>query len=134
MVDVKTDIVYFGGMSKKFTDVQKKSPYSTPAMKQFKQFKDEYPDCILFFRMGDFYEMFMEDAEICARVMGISLTQRSAGVPMCGMPHHAVEGYLCKMIKGGYKVAICDQLEDPKEAKGVVKRGGYACGDARHTH
>ncbi len=110
-------------MSKQSSDVEKKSPYSTPAMKQFKQFKDEYPDCILFFRMGDFYEMFMEDAEVCARVMGISLTQRSAGVPMCGMPHHAMEGYLCKMIEGGYKVAICDQLEDPKDAKGVVKRG-----------
>ena len=110
-------------MNQKTLSTEKKSPYATPAMQQFKRFKDEHPDCILFFRMGDFYEMFMEDAEICSRVMGISLTQRSAGVPMCGMPHHSMPGYLRKMIQGGYKVAICDQLEDPKQAKGVVKRG-----------
>jgi len=97
----------------------------TPAMKQFHQFKRKYPDCILFFRMGDFYETFYEDAEICSRVCGIALTSRSKGdnpIPLAGVPYHAVEGYLKKMLQAGYKVAVCEQVEDPKTAKGVVKR------------
>ena len=97
----------------------------TPAMKQFHHFKQKYPDCILFFRMGDFYETFYEDAKTCSRVCGLTLTSRSKGanpVPLAGVPYHAVDGYIKKMLQAGYKVAVCEQTEDPKTAKGVVKR------------
>ncbi|UCC23008.1 MAG: DNA mismatch repair protein MutS, partial [Planctomycetota bacterium] len=97
----------------------------TPAMKQFHRFKQRYPDCILFFRMGDFYETFYEDAKICSRVCGLALTSRSKGanpIPLAGVPYHAVDGYLKKMLQAGHKVAVCEQVEDPKTAKGVVKR------------
>jgi DNA mismatch repair protein MutS len=91
-------------------------------MKQFHRFKKEYPGCVLFFRMGDFYEMFYEDAELAHKVMGVTLTQRTKGIPMAGVPYHAVDGYLSRMIKAGYRVAVCDQVEDAAQAKGVVKR------------
>ncbi|HUT28373.1 MAG TPA: DNA mismatch repair protein MutS [Sedimentisphaerales bacterium] len=97
----------------------------TPAMRQFARFKDKYPDCILFFRMGDFYETFYEDAKTCAKVCGLTLTSRNKGVnpiPLAGVPYHAVDGYLKKMLQAGYRVAVCEQVEDPKTAKGVVKR------------
>lgn len=97
----------------------------TPAMKQFHNFKEKHPDCILFFRMGDFYETFYEDAKVCSRVCGLTLTSRSKGtnpIPLAGVPYHAVDGYLKKMLQAGYKVAVCEQIEDPKQAKGVVKR------------
>jgi len=98
----------------------------TPAMKQFHHFKQKYPDAVLFFRMGDFYETFHEDAQIVSRVLGLVLTSRgkSAGnpIPLAGLPYHAVDGYLKKMLQAGYKVAVCEQVEDPKKAKGVVKR------------
>jgi DNA mismatch repair protein MutS len=97
----------------------------TPAMKQFHQFKQKYPDCILFFRMGDFYETFYEDAKLCSKVLGLTLTSRNKGdnpIPLAGVPYHAVEGYLKKMLEAGYKVAVCEQVEDPRIAKGVVKR------------
>ncbi|MBW8039078.1 MAG: DNA mismatch repair protein MutS [Planctomycetes bacterium] len=97
----------------------------TPAMKQFAKFKQKYPDCILFFRMGDFYETFYEDAKTCSRVCGLTLTSRSKGsnpIPLAGVPYHAVDGYLKKMLQAGYRVAVCEQVEDPKTAKGVVKR------------
>jgi DNA mismatch repair protein MutS len=97
----------------------------TPAMKQFHRFKKLHPDCILFFRMGDFYETFYEDAKTCSKVLGLTLTSRSKGdnpIPLAGVPYHAVEGYLKKMLQAGYKVAVCEQVEDPKTAKGVVKR------------
>jgi len=97
----------------------------TPAMRQFARFKEKYPDCILFFRMGDFYETFYEDAKICSRVLGLTLTSRSKGdnpIPLAGVPYHAVDGYLKKMLQAGYRVAVCEQVEDPKRAKGVVKR------------
>ena len=97
----------------------------TPAMKQFSRFKDKYPDCILFFRMGDFYETFYEDAKTCSRVCGLTLTSRNKGenpIPLAGVPYHAVEGYLKKMLQAGFKVAVCEQVENPKLAKGVVKR------------
>lgn len=98
----------------------------TPAMKQFHHFKEKYPDAILFFRMGDFYETFYEDAKTCSRVLGLTLTSRSGKsdnpVPLAGLPFHAVDGYLKKMIQAGFKVAVCEQVEDPKTAKGVVKR------------
>ena len=98
----------------------------TPMMRQYTDLKRQRPDAILFFRMGDFYEMFGEDAVTASKVLNIALTTRDKGsesqVPMCGVPHHAVEGYLAKMIRGGYKVAVCDQMEDPRFAKGIVKR------------
>ena len=97
----------------------------SPAMKQFQRFKQKYPDCILFFRMGDFYETFYEDAKVCSKVLGLTLTSRSKGenpVPLAGVPYHAVEGYLKKMLQAGFRVAVCEQIEDPKTAKGVVKR------------
>jgi DNA mismatch repair protein MutS len=97
----------------------------TPAMKQFSRFKEKYPDCILFFRMGDFYETFYEDAKVCSKVCGLTLTSRSKGdnpIPLAGVPYHAVDGYLKKMLQAGYRVAVCEQVEDPKTAKGVVSR------------
>jgi DNA mismatch repair protein MutS len=98
----------------------------TPAMKQYVQIKQQYPDYILFFRMGDFYEMFWEDARIANRVLGVALTTRSKDspdpVPMAGVPFHSVEGYLRKMIAAGYRVAICEQTEDASTAKGVIRR------------
>ena len=106
--------------------MSKKEPKLTPAMKQYHHFKDKYPDSVLFFRMGDFYETFYEDAEICSRVLGLTLTSRNKNsdnpIPLAGLPFHAVDGYLKKMIQAGYKVAVCEQVEDPKTAKGVVKR------------
>ncbi len=96
----------------------------TPAMRQFLDIKAEHPDALLFFRMGDFYEMFFEDAKIAAEVLGIALTSRDKEkkIPMCGVPFHAAKGYCGKLVKEGYKVAICDQMEDAATAKGVVRR------------
>jgi DNA mismatch repair protein MutS len=101
----------------------------SPAMRQYQQFKEQYPGYVLFFRMGDFYEMFWEDAKLAAKVLGVALTSRSRGglgaedaIPMAGVPFHAVDGYLRKMIAAGYKVAICEQAEDPATAKGVIRR------------
>lgn len=98
----------------------------TPMMKQYMETKKEYPDCILFYRLGDFYEMFFEDAQLVSKELEITLTGKSCGqeerAPMCGVPYHAVDGYLNKLVSKGYKVAICEQVEDPKEAKGIVKR------------
>lgn len=99
---------------------------STPMMQQYLAIKARHQDAILFFRMGDFYEMFFEDAKIASEVLGLTLTSRahgkSADVPLAGFPHHALDTYLAKMIKAGYRVAICEQMEDPKLAKTVVKR------------
>ena len=97
-------------------------PRATPAMRQHARFKEQHPDCVLFFRMGDFYEMFYDDAVLAHRVLGITLTQRSEGVPMAGVPYHAVESYLRKMIQAGHRVAVCDQVQDPREAIGIVDR------------
>src|SRR3954454_12578225 len=101
----------------------------SPAMRQYQQFKAQYPNYILFFRMGDFYEMFWEDAKIAAKTLGVALTSRSKGglagddaIPMAGVPFHAVESYRRKMIAAGHKVAICEQMEDAALAKGVVRR------------
>lgn len=95
-------------------------------MQQYYDIKKQYPDSILFFRLGDFYEMFGEDAKVASKVLEIALTSREAGsqgrIPMCGVPHHAAEGYLEKLVRSGYRVALCEQLEDPRQAKGVVKR------------
>jgi len=98
----------------------------SPAMKQYQQFKQQYPDYALFFRMGDFYEMFWEDAKLAHRVLGVTLTSRNKGavdeIPMAGVPFHAVDGYLRRMIAAGYRVAICEQMESPEAAKGVIRR------------
>ncbi|WP_319410043.1 DNA mismatch repair protein MutS [uncultured Desulfosarcina sp.] len=99
---------------------------STPMMQQYLSIKERYPDALLFYRMGDFYEMFFEDAQEASRVLEITLTSRNkkddSPVPMCGVPYRAAQGYISRLIENGYKVAICDQVEDPKEAKGLVKR------------
>ena len=99
---------------------------ATPLMRQYLEIKADYQDAILFFRLGDFYEMFMEDAVTASRVLGITLTSRNKGdedaVPLCGIPYHSSQGYIAKLIAEGYKVAICEQVEDPKTAKGIVKR------------
>ncbi|MBI9017677.1 MAG: DNA mismatch repair protein MutS [Phycisphaerae bacterium] len=104
----------------------KPKPRLTPAMQQYMHFKDQYKDAVLFFRMGDFYETFYEDAKICSRVLGISLTSRNSKsdnpIPLAGIPYHALGSYLGKLVKANYKVAICEQVEDPAQAKGVVKR------------
>ena len=98
----------------------------TPMMQQYMKTKEEYPDCILFYRLGDFYEMFFEDAICASKELEITLTGKSCGLeeraPMCGVPHHAVESYLNKLVSKGYKVAICEQMEDPRFVKGIVKR------------
>ena len=98
----------------------------TPMMQKYMETKKEYPDCILFYRLGDFYEMFFDDALTASKELEITLTGKSCGLeeraPMCGVPYHAVEGYLNKLVTKGYKVAICEQVEDPKQAKGLVKR------------
>ena len=106
---------------------KKKSRKSgTPLMEQYQAIKAQHRDKVVFFRMGDFYEMFNEDAKVGARILGITLTSRGHGrageVPLAGFPHHALDGYLAKMIRAGYRVAICEQVEDPKLAKGIVKR------------
>jgi len=98
----------------------------TPMMQQYVQIKEQYKDCILFYRLGDFYEMFFEDAIVCSKELEITLTGKSYGqeerAPMCGVPYHAVDGYLSKLVSHGHRVAICEQVEDPKNAKGIVKR------------
>ncbi len=97
----------------------------TPAMQQYMNIKNKHPDCVVMFRMGDFYELFYEDAKTAARELDIVLTSRGKGeskAPLAGIPYHAIEPYLAKLVKKGYKVAICEQMEDPKKAKGLVKR------------
>lgn len=95
-------------------------------MKQYMTIKKQYEDCILFFRLGDFYEVFFDDALTASQVLEITLTQRDCGMkekaPMCGVPYHVVDGYISRLVEKGYKVAICDQVEDPAQAKGIVKR------------
>src|SRR6516225_4489297 len=103
------------------------SATATPAMRQYLDAKQQHRDAILFFRMGDFFEMFYEDALVASRALELTLTSRSkdadgGGIPMCGVPHHAVDGYIARLVKKGYRVAICDQVEDPRKAKGIVRR------------
>ncbi len=98
----------------------------TPMMQNYMDTKEEYKDCILFYRLGDFYEMFFEDAKICSKELELTLTGKSCGMeekaPMCGIPFHAADSYLNKLVSRGYKVAICEQVEDPRQAKGLVRR------------
>ena len=93
----------------------------TPMMEQYFRIKREYPDALLFFRLGDFYEMFYEDAKTASPLLEIALTSRQK-VPMCGVPYHAVNSYLAKLLRRGFKVALCEQMEDPRAARGVVRR------------
>src|SRR3990167_838740 len=98
----------------------------TPAMRQYMEIKETCRDAVLFFRMGDFYEMFFEDAKLASRILNIALTTRDRNrenaIPMCGIPYHAANSYIAKLVKEGHKVAVCEQVEDPREAKGIVKR------------
>ena len=98
----------------------------SPMMQNYLETKEQYKDCMVFYRLGDFYEMFFDDAIVASRELEITLTSRACGLeekaPMCGVPHHAVDIYVSRLISKGYKVAICEQLEDPKKAKGIVKR------------
>ena len=98
----------------------------TPMMKQYLSIKEDYPDCFLFYRLGDFYELFFEDANRVAQILELTLTSRNKNsdvqVPMCGVPYHSAQRYINKLIDLGYKVAICEQVEDPKTTKGMVKR------------
>src|SRR5499427_9195158 len=99
---------------------------STPLMRQYAAIKKEHPNALLFFRLGDFYELFFEDAVVAARELQITLTSRNKekgiSIPMCGVPYHSAEGYIGKLIRKGFKVAICDQIEDPRLAKKLVRR------------
>src|SRR6266852_6329125 len=103
-----------------------RNPNETPLMRQYLDVKDRHPDAIIFFRLGDFYEMFFEDAVLGARLLDLTLTTRDKGrddaVPMCGVPHHAARGYIAKLTELGRRVVIVEQVEDPKLAKGLVKR------------
>ena len=103
----------------------------TPMMQKYMETKKEYPDCILFYRLGDFYEMFFDDAITASKELEITLTGKSCGLeeraPMCGVPYHAVDGYLNRLVSRGHKVAICEQVEDPATAKGLVKREVVRC-------
>lgn len=103
-----------------------KKERETPMMVQYNSIKKNYPNAILFFRMGDFYEMFLDDAIKASKVLNIALTTRDKNkvdpIPMCGVPYHAMETYLAKLIRAGLSVAVCDQVEDPRQAKGIVKR------------
>jgi len=95
-------------------------------LQQYLQIKERYRDAILFFRLGDFYEMFFEDAQTASKVLDIALTSRNknqdSSVPLCGVPYHSAEPYIQKLLDAGHKVAVCEQVEDPKLAKGVVQR------------
>ena len=98
----------------------------TPMIQQYLAIKEEAKDAFLFFRLGDFYEMFFDDAVAASRELEITLTGREGGgesrIPMCGVPYHSAEGYIARLIEKGYKVAICEQVEDPSASKGVVRR------------
>lgn len=105
----------------------KKAPKLTPMMRQYLEIKEQHPDAILFYRLGDFYEMFFDDAVTASKVLGITLTSRNSKddvnrIPLCGVPYHAAPTYLAKLVDAGFRVAVCEQVEDPKTAKGVVKR------------
>ena len=102
----------------------------SPMMQQYQQIKTQYPDALLFFRLGDFYEMFFEDAQTASKELELTLTGRDCGqeerAPMCGVPYHSCDGYIARLVSKGYKVAICEQMEDPATAKGLVQAGGGA--------
>ena len=98
----------------------------TPVMVQYMSIKEEYKDCIVFYRLGDFYEMFFDDAILASKELELTLTGKNCGLkeraPMCGVPFHAADSYISKLVENGHKVAICEQTEDPAKAKGLVRR------------
>ena len=121
----------------KDTSSTKKPLKITPMLQQYLDIKEQYKDAVLFYRMGDFYEMFFEDAILASRVLGITLTSRSKKndenkIPMCGIPFHALTGYLGKMIKAGHRVALCEQVEDPSQNNRKARSG--ASGNSRGYH
>src|SRR5215469_5399964 len=95
---------------------------TTPMMQQYRDAKSRHPGMLLFFRNGDFYELFEDDAELGSRLLGITLTKRDKEIPMAGVPHHALDRYLARLLQAGHRVAICEQVEDASQAKGLVKR------------
>src|SRR5947199_3106027 len=95
---------------------------STPMMQQYREAKQRHPGMLLFFRNGDFYELFEEDAELGSRLLGITLTKRDKEIPMAGVPHHALDRYLARVLQAGHRVAICEQVEDAAQAKGLIRR------------
>src|SRR5215468_7422955 len=95
---------------------------TTPMMQQYRDAKGQYPGMLVLFRNGDFYELFEDDAEVGARVLGITLTKRDKEIPMAGVPHHALDRYLARLLQAGHRVAICEQLEDASQAKGLIRR------------
>jgi DNA mismatch repair protein MutS len=105
-----------------WADPTKNPHFATPAMRQFARFKQAHPDCILFFRLGDFYEMFGRDAVLVHKLLSITLTERTKGLPMAGVPFHSAEGYIRRLVAMGHRVAVCEQMQDPKDAKGVIER------------
>src|SRR5574337_88317 len=109
-----------------FQPITSMSEFSTPLMRQYSAIKERHLNALLLFRLGDFYELFFEDAIVASKELQITLTsrnkERGVAVPMCGVPYHAAEGYIAKLIRKGFKVAICDQMEDPKLAKKIVRR------------
>ena len=115
------------GSPVKMLEMKQEKIAETPLMKQYFKVKAEHPEAILLFRVGDFYETFADDALVASKVLGIVLTKRANGaassVPLAGFPHHSIDSYLPKLVRAGYKVAVCDQLEDPKLTKKIVKRG-----------
>src|SRR5438270_114286 len=94
----------------------------TPMMQQYRAAKEAHPGMLVFFRNGDFYELFEDDAELGARILGITLTRRDKTIPMAGVPHHALERYLARLIQAGHRVAICEQMEEAGQAKGIIRR------------
>ncbi len=105
-----------------WADPSRNPHFATPAMRQFARFKQAHPDCILFFRLGDFYEMFGRDAVLVHKLLSITLTERTKGLPMAGVPFHSAEGYIRRLVAMGHRVAVCEQMQDPKDAKGVIER------------
>ena len=101
------------------------TPAATPMMAQYRELKQRYPDFLLLFRLGDFYELFLEDAEKGARLLSITLTSRQ-GAPMAGIPHHAAEAYIARLVQAGQKIAICEQMEAPGKGKKLLRRDAYA--------
>src|SRR5262249_56980240 len=96
----------------------------TPLMQQYREVKGQHPNALILFRVGDFFELFGEDAEVATRVLGLALTSRDKATPMAGFPHHAVDVHARKLVQAGYRVAVCDQVEDPATAQGLVRREG----------
>ena len=125
-MNVRASIIWEQKFLKKRVEKRIEMAEFSPMMQHYLNTKKEYADCILFYRLGDFYEMFFDDAIEVSKELELTLTGKDCGqqerAPMCGIPYHAAEGYINKLVSNGHKVAICEQVEDPKAAKGIVKR------------